>query len=176
MPTKRPVERVVVGELVCSKRLPFYEDVLPETIERLHRAGKRVALTSLALPTLARERDAAKELFRSGVEVKLNDLSALGAADGKAFSVGPLINVYNEATLGFLVHRGAKAFCLPPELPFASIRFSPAPPRRFTRSSKCGLMAARRWRFPRAVITRASMGFQRIRAASSARPIPTACR
>jgi collagenase-like PrtC family protease len=116
-----PVERVVIGELVCSKRLPFYEDVLPEAIERLQRAGKRVAITSLALPTLTRERDAAKELFRSGIEVELNDLSALGAADGKAFSVGPLINVYNEATLGFLVHRGAKAFCLPPELPFASI-------------------------------------------------------
>ena len=116
-----PVERVVIGELVCSKRLPFYEDVLPEAIERLQRAGKRVAITSLALPTLMRERDAAKELFRSGVEVELNDLSALGASDGKAFTVGPLINVYNEATLGFLVQRGAKAFCLPPELPFASI-------------------------------------------------------
>ena len=116
-----PVERVVIGELVCSKRLPFYEDVLPEAIARLKRAGKRVALTSLALPTLLRERVAAKELFQTGIEVELNDLSALAATDGKAFSIGPLINVYNEATLGFLVHRGAKAFCLPPELPFASI-------------------------------------------------------
>ena len=38
-----PVERVVIGELVCSKRLPFYEDVLPEAIERLQRAGKHLA-------------------------------------------------------------------------------------------------------------------------------------
>ena len=116
-----PVERVVIGELVCSKRLPFYEDVLPAAIERLQKAGKRVAASSLALPTLLRERAAAKELFQTGIEVELNDLSALGATDGKGFWVGPLINVYNEATLGFLVHRGAKRFCLPPELPFASI-------------------------------------------------------
>ena len=39
-----PVERVVVGELVCSKRLPFYEDRMPEVVERLERGGKAVAL------------------------------------------------------------------------------------------------------------------------------------
>ena len=35
-----PVERVVIGELVCSKRLPFYQDVLPEAIERLQKRGQ----------------------------------------------------------------------------------------------------------------------------------------
>ena len=116
-----PVDRVVVGEVVCSKRQPFYEDKLPAAIERLQRAGKHVAITSLALPTLPRELKAARSMFGSGIEVELNDLSSLGAAKGGVFSVGPLINVYNEATLGYLVSAGAKRVCLPPELPFASV-------------------------------------------------------
>jgi collagenase-like PrtC family protease len=117
-----PVDHVVVGEVVCSKRLPFYEDALPGVIERLQRAGKRVSLTSLALPTLARERKAATELFATGLDVELSDLSALGSIGEGRFSVGPLINVYNEATLGFLARKGARAVCLPPELPYASVR------------------------------------------------------
>jgi len=117
-----PVDHVVVGEVVCSKRLPFYEDALPGVIERLQRAGKRVSLTSLALPTLVRERKAANELFAAGLDVELSDLSAMGAIGDAGFSVGPLINVYNEATLGFLARRGARSVCLPPELPYASVK------------------------------------------------------
>jgi len=116
-----PVERVVIGEVVCSKRQPFYEDVLVTAIERLQRAGKTVVATSLALPTLARERAAGKALFASGLEVELEDLSTLAAAADAPFSVGPLINVYNEATQAYLIGRGARKICLPPELPFASV-------------------------------------------------------
>ncbi len=117
-----PVDRVVIGELVCSKRLPFDEDEIPTAIERLQRAGKTVVLTSLALPTLPRERAAARDLVQSGLEVALNDLSLMNAVDGAAFSIGPLVNVYNEATLAFLARRGARGVSLPPEAPYASVR------------------------------------------------------
>ncbi len=117
-----PVDRVVIGELVCSKRLPFYEDEIPTAIERLQRAGKTVLLTSLALPTLPRERAAARELMHSGLEVEINDLSLMNAVDGAAFSIGPLVSVYNDATLAFLAVRGARRVSLPPEAPFASAR------------------------------------------------------
>jgi collagenase-like PrtC family protease len=117
-----PVDRVVIGEVVCSKRLPFYAEVIPKAVARLQRAGKQVCLTSLALPTLPRERAAARELFASGLDVELNDLSALGSIGEGRFSVGPLINVYNEATLGFLARKGARSVCLPPELPYASVK------------------------------------------------------
>ena len=71
-----PVDRVVVGELVCSKRLPFYADRIPAVVERLERGGKTVALASLALPTLERERRAARELSeQTGYEVEINDLT-----------------------------------------------------------------------------------------------------
>lgn len=117
-----PVDRVVLGELVCSKRLPFYQEHIPEAVARLVAAGKQVALTSLALVTLKRERKLTAELAEMGAEVEVNDLTALAhLPEGAAFSVGPLVNVYNESTLGWLAGRGARRICLPPELPLASV-------------------------------------------------------
>ena len=118
-----PVDRVVVGELVCSKRLPFYANRLPEIVERLERAGKVVALTALALPTLERERRAAAELAsETERQVEIEDLTLLDRLTPEhPFAVGPLVNVYNERTLAFLVRRGAGRFCLPPELPVRSV-------------------------------------------------------
>ncbi len=118
-----PVDRVVVGELVCSKRLPFYADRIPAVVERLERGGKTVALASLALPTLERERRAARELAeQSEHEVEINDLTLIRwMRPERPFAVGPLVNVYNERTLGYLARLGARRFCLPPELPIASV-------------------------------------------------------
>lgn len=118
-----PVDRVVLGELVCSKRLPFYADRIPDAIERLERGGKKVVLTSLALVTLPRERRAAAALFDDeGPEVEINDLTLMRwAGKSSLFSIGPLVNVYNESTLRFLANKGARTICLPPELPFASV-------------------------------------------------------
>lgn len=117
-----PAERVVLGELVCSKRMPFYQDCIPGAVERLQGAGKAVALTSLALITLKRERKAMAELAEMGVEVEVNDLTALAyLPEGAPFSVGPLVNAYNEGTLGWLAGRGATRVCLPPELPLQSV-------------------------------------------------------
>lgn len=122
MADEAPVDRVCLGEVVCSKRLPFYIDRIPQAIERLERAGKKVVLSSPALVTLKREREMCADLVASGVEVEINDLTMLAhLAPGRAFSVGPLVNVYNEGTLGFLAEKGAGHVCLPPELPSASI-------------------------------------------------------
>ncbi|MBD8890955.1 ubiquinone anaerobic biosynthesis protein UbiV [Roseibium litorale] len=116
------VTKVVLGELVCSKRLPFYQTRMPEAIERLQTGGKHVAVTSLALVTLKRERKMTAELAGTGLEVEVNDLTALAHIPEHApFSVGPLVNVYNEGTLSYLKQRGARSFCLPPELPLASV-------------------------------------------------------
>ena len=120
--TQAPVDRVVIGELVCSKRLPFYQDRIPDAIVHLAEAGKDVALTSLALVTLKRERKLTAELAEMGVTVEVNDLTALAhLPDGLPFTVGPLVNVYNEGTLHWLAKRGAQRVCLPPELPLTSV-------------------------------------------------------
>lgn len=41
-----PVDAVVVGEIVCSKRAPFLAPVMDEVIARLAAAGKEVWLAS----------------------------------------------------------------------------------------------------------------------------------
>jgi O2-independent ubiquinone biosynthesis protein UbiV len=139
-----PVDRVVIGELVCSKRAPFHADRLPAAIERLERGGKKVVLTSLALVTLDRERRAARELFeQDGHEVEINDLTLMEAASPSGeFSIGPLVNVYNEATMDFLARRGARRICLPPELPVASVE-------RLARHGRDGGLCVEIWAYGR---------------------------
>jgi collagenase-like PrtC family protease len=117
-----PVSRVVLGEVVCSKRLPFWQDEIAPAAEGLIAAGKDVAITSLALVTLKRERKATDALVEIGLPIEVNDLTALHALpSGQPFWVGPLINVYNEGSLRWLAARGAVRVCLPPELPLDSI-------------------------------------------------------
>ncbi|NLH80669.1 MAG: U32 family peptidase [Phyllobacteriaceae bacterium] len=117
------VDRVHVGEVVCSKREPFFADRLPEAIERLQRAGKTVVVDALALPTLKRERQSVADVIGlDGVEIEINDFTPLGTLPiGRRFAVSPLVNVYDEGTLGVLAKRGAWSVTLPYELPFASI-------------------------------------------------------
>ena len=57
-----PVDVVCLGEVVCSKRTPFVHDVMAEVVDRLERAGVCVVFSTLAMPTLARERRHLKEL------------------------------------------------------------------------------------------------------------------
>lgn len=117
-----PVDRVVLGEVVCSKRVPFFAEHLPAVAERLAAAGKEVAFASLALVTLERERRAVAELAADGtILVEANDVSALRPLAGRPHLIGPFVNVYNEATARWLAARGAQAICVPPELPASSI-------------------------------------------------------
>lgn len=126
------VDRVHVGEVVCSKREPFWADRLPEVIERLQRGGKTVVVDTLALVTLKRERQIVADLAAlDGVEIEINDFSPLvHLAPGRRFAVSPLVNVYDEGTLGVLAKRGAWSVCLPPELPITQVEALAAEGRR----------------------------------------------
>ena len=118
-----PIDVVYLGEVVCSKRTPFYLGVMADAIDRLQRGGKTVVLSTLASITLMRERKECADLVRCGLcEIEVNDLTALEhCEEGRRFYVGPYVNVYNEDTLNFLAGLGARSICLPPELPFASV-------------------------------------------------------
>lgn len=117
-----PVDTVVVGEAVCSKRTPFKQGHIPAVVERLEAAGKRVLHASLILVSLPRERRQTRELMQAAeAEVEINDLTCLASLDGRPFTVGPFVNVYNEAAAGFLAGRGASRICLPPELPLPAV-------------------------------------------------------
>lgn len=117
-----PVDRVVIGETVCSKRQHFIEPHLVEVVDRLERGGKTVVFSSLALVTLERESRFMRDLIEAADhQIEANDLSTIGLIKGRRHLIGPLVNVYNGATARLLAQRGAERICLPPELPFASV-------------------------------------------------------
>ena len=117
-----PVDTVVIGEIVCSKRLPFVAPHLSAVIERLRSAGKEVLLGSLILPSLPRERRQIMELVDTeGFLIEINDLTGFRPLIDRPHAIGPHINIYNEASAAFHAQRGAIRICLPPELPMTSI-------------------------------------------------------
>lgn len=118
-----PVDTVVVGEVVCSKRAPFFAEHSPAVVERLLAAGKRVVLASPILVTLERERDAVRQLVDTAGDflIEANDMGCLALLAGRPHWVGPFVNVYNEATLAWAARRGAQSVSLPGELTGAAI-------------------------------------------------------
>lgn len=113
-----PVGTVYLGEVICSKRAPFFERELPETIERLERGGKRVVLCSLAEVMLKRERQATADLADSDShEIEINNAAGLFARGRRPHRVGPFMNAYGEETIGWMAAQGATHVCLPTELP-----------------------------------------------------------
>lgn len=117
-----PIDVVYLGEIVCSKRTPFYKPFLPEIAERLTRAGKEVVWSTSILVETRREIAELRELAQDGdLAVEANDLGAVALLAGRRHCIGPTVNVYNEDTLAFLARRGARRFALPWELPAASI-------------------------------------------------------
>jgi collagenase-like PrtC family protease len=116
-----PVDRVCLGETVCSKRTPFRDDAVAGVVERLERGGKEVVHATLALPTTAREMRAIREVVESGVLVEANDIATVGLLGGRPHVLGPYLNIYNEAALARHMALGATRACLSPELPLSAI-------------------------------------------------------
>lgn len=118
-----PVGTVYLGEVVCSERMPFFEEHYAAVAERLERGGKKVVMTSLCEVMLKRERRMTEEITSiQNHEIEVNDASALCHLSGRPYRVGPFMNVYNEATLGYLAQRSATHFCLPSELPGSAVK------------------------------------------------------
>lgn len=113
-----PVDTVYLGEVICSKRTPFFENQYPEVIERLERGGKRVVLASLSEVVIKREREMLSALCETeGHEIEINNTAGLLDIAGRPHRIGPLMNIYNEQTMRYLAERGATHFSLPVELP-----------------------------------------------------------
>ncbi len=117
-----PVDTVYIGEVICSKRAPFFEKHYAEISERLKKGGKKVIFSSLAEIMIKRERKMTEDLCAlDGFPVEANDSAALYHLRGKPHHIGPFMNIYNEDTLEFLAARGATHFTLPPELPATAL-------------------------------------------------------
>jgi len=117
-----PVDTVYLGEVVCSKREPFFAPHYPEVAARLKNAGKTVVFSTLAEAMIKRERKMIAEICgQDDFPVEANDDAALYHLRGKPHRVGPFVNVYNEDTLAFLAAKGATHVTLPQELPAGAL-------------------------------------------------------
>ena len=115
------VDCVYLGEVVCSKREPFFEEFLPVVVDRLRAGGKEIVLSTLALITSKREMDAVRANIESGLLIEANDVACLQVLKGSPHVIGPFINVFNEGARDFFVRNNAKRIVLPVEIPAASI-------------------------------------------------------
>ena len=118
------IDTVYIGEVVCSKRVSFFEPHLADVIERLQGAGKEVVLSTLAL--VMTDRELAQIRAVTGTDeyiVEANDVSTASLLAGRSHVIGPFVNVYNEGTLEFFARQGATRICLPVELSAPTLAF-----------------------------------------------------
>lgn len=120
-----PVDRVCLGETVCSRRR---EMKLPDWLmiaDQLKAAGKEVVLSSQTL--LESEADL-RQLYKlveaaadssSVALVEASDMSAVQVCHElqQPFMAGAALNIYNTATLDLLVRQGMQHWVFPVELP-----------------------------------------------------------
>jgi O2-independent ubiquinone biosynthesis protein UbiV len=117
-----PVDSVYFGEVICSKREPFFVDSFDEVAGRLKSAGKQVVISTIGLVTAPREMKEISERAASDDLVEANDVACLQALHGKPHVIGPLINVFNEGAREFVIRNGAVRIVLPVEAPATSIK------------------------------------------------------
>lgn len=116
------IDTVYVGEVICSKRSPFFEPYYGEVAERLSAAGKKVVFSTLSEIMIPRERKmTASMCAMDEYPIEANDAAALFHLRGRQHYVGQYVNTYNEDTMAHLVRNGAQHFTLPVELPAAAL-------------------------------------------------------
>lgn len=122
--SKTDVDRVYVGEVVCSKRLGLSHGDIGGIIRLLLDSGKKVALSTLAVISNDDELQTARKLFEFQVPIEANDMSAFNMADAREREIyaGPHITSYNAPTVEFLKSIGVKRVVFPVELSRDSIR------------------------------------------------------
>ena len=120
-----PVDRVCLGETICSKRRELrFEDWL-EIGNMLAESGKEVVMSTLALLEAESEIRYLKSVCsQSDFMVEANDLAAVETLHALAKPIigGPFLNIYNAYTLKLLVEDGLTDWTLPVELGKADLQ------------------------------------------------------
>ncbi|MBI5599265.1 MAG: U32 family peptidase [Deltaproteobacteria bacterium] len=113
-----PLDRVYLGEVVCARK----NILTPREIETigaaLERAGKKVAVSTLAVVSNEEELALVREMAALPFPIEANDASALNIVDAskKEVFAGPHIETYNSSSVRFLKGIGVKRITFPVEL------------------------------------------------------------
>lgn len=117
-----PADTAYLGEAICFKRAPLFDDYLAAVTARLKQAGKTVVRSTLAEVMSKQERQQVEDVCADvSALVEANDGSALYHLRGRPHHAGPFINVYNERTIAVLAREGVTNICLPPEMPASAV-------------------------------------------------------
>jgi len=116
------VERVYLGEAVCTRRHEMRLADWIEVAQMLRDAGKQVVLSTPVLvesdsDIAVMRRVCAQEDFL----VEANDLGAVHGMAGRPFIGGPHLNVYHADTLAWLAGLGAQGCVVPVEMDGATM-------------------------------------------------------
>jgi collagenase-like PrtC family protease len=123
-----PVATVTLGEVICSRRHEMKPDDWLALARDLAAAGKEVVLATQALIESEAELRTLRRLAEQGeFMVEANDAAALHRLAGRAFVIGPHVNVYSGAALEELAALGAVRWVPPVELPIDAVAAAVGP-------------------------------------------------